>query len=273
MAIDIDKGVVDSARRAGEVHEIVRRTWVRERNNLRIVSIVVVLGVWEIIAVNINPLFLPTPFAVARSLVHLTAHGGLPMATLVSLEVFLIGFVMAAALGILAGLLFGLIDPLKHFAELWLTVFWATPAIALLPLIVIWFGLTTTTQVIIVFLSTFFPVVMETTVAVFHVDQSLVRVARAFGATQWERLRHIILPGAIPYIVSGLRIAVGRAVVGVIVAELFTSSTGLGSKMTDYADYFETANYFAVLVVFVVFSLVLTECVALFERRYQRSRE
>jgi ABC-type nitrate/sulfonate/bicarbonate transport system permease component len=252
--------------------QVVRTERIGTRNSLRLISVVLMLVIWQIISYFVKPLFLPSPISVAKSFASLTAHGGLLSATWESLEVFLMGFVIAAVIGVALGIVFGLTPKIRDLSDVALTIFWATPTVALLPLLVIWFGLTTKTQVFIVFLSTFFPVVMETTVAVEHVDPALVRVARAFGATQRERISHIILPYSIPYIVSGLRIAVGRAVIGVVVAELFTSATGLGAKMTYYSNFFQTANYFAALVMFVIFSLVLTELISLLERRYKTAR-
>jgi NitT/TauT family transport system permease protein len=268
LGTDLQTGGIGQTREG----PVVRRSWLGERNTLRVISIVAMLAIWEIVALNVNPLFLPTPVSVAEAFVDLIAHGGLLQATWVSLQVFLIGFAVAAAAGLICGFAFGLSDVLHDLSDPWLTIFWATPSVALLPLIVIWFGLTTMSQIVIVFLSTFFPVAIETSVAVKHIDTTLLKVAKAFGATQFERLVHIVFPSAVPYVVSGLRVAVGRAVIGVIVAELFTSATGLGAKMTYYSNYFQTANYFAALVMFVIFSFALTEAVALIERRYRRSR-
>lgn len=251
---------------------MVRVSRLRARNSLRVISVVLMVLIWWLVSLSVDPLFLPSPFAVAKSFVDLIAHDGLLAATLDSLKIFALGFVIAAALGVALGIVFGLVPAMRDLSDTGITVFWATPTVALLPLIVIWFGLTTKTQVSLVFLSTFFPVVMQTTVAVNHVDSALIRVARAFGATRRERILHIILPSSLPYIVSGLRVAVGRAVIGVVVAELFTSATGLGAKMVFYSNAFQTANYFAALAMFVVFSLVLTELVSLLERRYRAAK-
>lgn len=249
---------------------VVRRSILAERNTLRVVSIVVLIGIWEIISLFVDPLFLPGPWSVAKSLESLTVHGGIWGATVTSVRVFIIGYVVASAVGIALGVLLGLVRVLASFADLWLTIMWATPSVALIPLLIIWFGITDRTQLAVVFLSTFFPVVVATSVAVENVDSSLIRVARAFGGRRSEVIRFVVMPSAVPYIVSGLRIAVGRAVIGVIVAELLVSSTGLGAKMSQYGSYFQTANYFAAVIIFIIFSVIVTEAVSIVEKRFSR---
>ena len=252
--------------------EVVRRTWLTERNTLRLVAIAGLIAFWEVLSQFESPLFLPSPQSVGSALVSQFGSGGLLGATWSSFVVFALGFLIASAIGVPLGFAAARARVLSHLSDPLLTIFWATPAVALLPLIVIWFGLTEQTQVIIVFLSTFFPVVMETQTGVEHVDRTLARMATVFGANRRERFQRVLLPAALPYIVTGLRVGVGRAVIGVIVAELFVSANGLGAKMTTYANYFRTADYFAALIVFILFSLIVTELISVLERRASRWR-
>jgi NitT/TauT family transport system permease protein len=249
-----------------------RITFITERNTLRVGSVIFLLVVWQIAGMFAEPYILPTPVEVAKSWWTLTISGELPQAAGASVFVFLLGFAFAMALGIPLGVATGLYQPLRDFFDTYVTIFWSTPSIALLPLLVVWFGLTLETKLILVFLSAFWPLVINTQVGIQNVDKSYVEVATAFGATRWEILKNVLFPAAIPYLVAGLRIAVGRAIIGVIVAELFTSVTGLGARMTYYSNFFQVANYFAALLMFILFSVATTEAVRLVEFRFSRWR-
>jgi NitT/TauT family transport system permease protein len=239
-----------------------------DRYVLRIASLVAFLALWQALGARVDPLFLPTPTAVLAEFPGLIASGQLGGAILSSLSIFLIGFGLAVASGIPLGILLGRSRVLADFSDVYVTIFWATPTIALLPLFVTWFGLTLTTKLVIVFLSAFWPLLINTQTGVQNVDRTFGEVADSFGATRLEHLAFVTLPSAVPYIVAGLRIAIGRAIIGVIVAELYTSVSGLGALMTLFSNFFETAKYFAALTTLVVFSVILTEAVRLIEERF-----
>ena len=249
-----------------------RVTFLTERNTLRVASVIVLLVVWQIGGMMTDPFILPTPIEVAKSWWQLTLSGELITAAGASVIVFMIGFAIALALGVPLGIATGVSQPLRDFCDTYVTIFWSTPSIALLPLLVVWFGLTFETKLVLVFLSAFWPLVINTQVGIQNVDKSYVEVANAFGATRYETLRHVLFPASVPYLVAGMRIAVGRAIIGVIVAELFTSVTGLGARMTYYSNFFQVANYFAALLMFILFSVVTTEAVRLIEIRFSRWR-
>jgi NitT/TauT family transport system permease protein len=240
----------------------------RDRYVLRILSLVAFLAFWQILGSFLDPMFLPTPTAVAREFPGLIASGKLPSATWDSSKIFLAGFLIASVLALPGGILLGKSRTASDFFESYVTVFWATPTIALLPVIVTWFGLTVTTKLVIVFLSAFWPLLINTQTGVQNVDRSYGEVVDSFGASRMEHLWYVTIPASVPYIVAGLRIAIGRAIIGVIVAELYTSVTGLGSLMAYYSNYFETARYFASLATLVIFSVAFTEAVRLIEMRF-----
>jgi NitT/TauT family transport system permease protein len=249
-----------------------RVTFLTERNTLRVASVIVLLIVWQLGGMATDPYILPTPVAVAQSWWQLTLSGELISAAGASVLVFILGFSIALALGVPLGIATGISQPLRDFCDTYVTIFWSTPSIALLPLLVVWFGLTLETKLVLVFLSAFWPLVINTQVGIQNVDKSYLEVANAFGATRYETLRHVLFPAAVPYLVAGMRIAVGRAIIGVIVAELFTSVTGLGARMTYYSNFFQVANYFAALLMFILFSVVTTEAVRLIEIHFNRWR-
>ncbi len=259
---------------SGEIayQDRARVTFAGERNTLRLLSVVVLLVVWQIVGMQTATFVLPTPIDVAVSWWHLMLTGELITAAGASIVVFILGFGTALLLGLPIGIATGVSRPLGYFFDTYITIFWSTPSIALLPLLVVWFGLTMETKIVLVFLSAFWPLVINTQAGIQHVEKSYVEVAAAFGATKRELLTKVMIPAAVPFLVAGTRIAVGRAIIGVIVAELFTSVTGLGARMTYYSNFFQTANYFAALLMFIAFSVVATEGVRLFEKKYTRWR-
>ena len=249
-----------------------RVTFWLEKNTLRVASIIVLLIIWQIAGMSTEAYILPTPLDVFASWWKLTVSGELITAAGSSAFVFLLGFGAALVLGLPLGIATGVSRPLGYFFDTYITIFWSTPSIALLPLLVVWFGLTFETKLILVFLSAFWPLVINTQVGIQNVDKSYIEVATAFGARSTEILSHVLFPASIPYLVAGVRIAVGRAIIGVIVAELYTSVTGLGARMTYYSNFFQVANYFAALLMFVVFSVLTTEAVRIIEHRFSRWR-
>ena len=187
--------------------------------------------------------------------------------------VFILGFAIALALGIPLGIATGVSQPLRDFFDTYVTIFWSTPSIALLPLLVVWFGLTLETKLVLVFLSAFWPLVINTQVGIQNVDKSYVEVATAFGATRYGNpCGTCCFRPRCPISSPACASRSGRAIIGVIVAELFTSVTGLGARMTYYSNFFQVANYFAALLMFILFSVATTEAVRLIEHRFNRWR-
>lgn len=237
-------------------------------------SLVAMFVIWEIVAVVVSDgETLPDPISVCEALGHLTVTGVLWPAAAASATVFIIGFGVAIAVGLPLGFAVGMWPIVARALHSWLTIFWATPVIALLPLFVTWFGLTTLTQVVVVLLSALFPIVINTQVGFEGIDPLLIDAARTLGASRTRLLIRVRLLAAMPMITAGIKVAVGRAVLGVVVAELFISAGGLGGKMTYYANYFQMANYFAVLVVFAAFSVVVTEIASVVDRHFARFRK
>ncbi|HHT9133012.1 MAG TPA: ABC transporter permease, partial [Candidatus Tripitaka californicus] len=148
-----------------------------------------------------------------------------------SLTEFFLGMALGALVGIPLGLLVGynrlaseLLDPL-------LMAFNATPRVALVPLIVVWFGVGIWAKAIVAFAGAFFPIAVTLAAGLKSVDPSWLRAARSFGCTEGQIFRHILLPGSVPYLMAGLRLGIGRAVIGVIIAEMFAATKGIGQLM------------------------------------------
>jgi NitT/TauT family transport system permease protein len=153
-----------------------------------------------------------------------------------------------------------------------ITAFNATPRLVFLPLLLLWFGLGLWSKVMIVFIGALFPILINTYEGVRNADRVLINVVRSFGATEWGIARLVVVPNALPYIVVGLRLAIGRAVLGVVVAEFFGSEDGLGVVMVRAASRFQVDVVFAGLIVFAALSLLMTGLVKLLEDRLSRWR-
>lgn len=197
---------------------------------LAIISVVVVLTAWEL-AVRLgifDPLYASSPSLIASAGVHLFGDPKFHQHLLVSGTEFAVGFGAAAVLGTLLGLMAGWNRRIGYTFEPILTAIYVTPRMALLPVIVLWFGYGVQTTTIIVFLGAFFVLFLNAMAGAKTVDALLVRAARSFSATRTQIFRTIVLPSTVPHIITGLRLGVGRALIGVVIAEIYAASAGLG---------------------------------------------
>lgn len=233
---------------------------------LPLASFTAVLVLWEIGADSgaLDPMFFSSPARVAETGLHELQAPAFWNDVSVSVQEFVIGYVAAVLIAVPFGLITGWFRTLHDLFDPWLSGFNALPRLALLPLVVLWVGLGLTSKAVIVFLGVFFPVAVNIFHGVRTVDANLMEVSASFGASTWKRLWTVVLPAVLPFALVGMRIGIGRAVAGVIVAEFFTSNAGLGNyilrageqQMTDkllFGALFVTA---LALVVFRVATLV-----------------
>lgn len=242
----------------------------RASDLMPVFSLVVLFGAWLLAASFLPPVLLPSPINVLGSFVALTGSGELPKAFVQTLVPFIEGLALAAVVGIILGWLTGLYRAFGRFVDPYIFIFWATPTVALLPLIFVWFGIGTTAQVVFVFLSAVFPMIINTQAGVKQVESSLVEVLESLGANRQELLRIAIIPSTYPYIFSGLRIAIGRAVVGIIVAQILVAATGIGYMLQYYGEALQLAKYFAPLIATAAMAVGLTQLTNWTERRMIR---
>ena len=255
-----------------------KSVWQRfESTLLGTASIVALLLVWEIVphVVTLSPgtkLFFTTPSQVAGTLWTMFSTGTIWKPLGVSASGFAIGLGLAIAVGLPLGVLIGRSRTLNAMCDPFITAFNATPRLVFLPLVVVWLGLGLWSKVLIVFIGALFPLLINTYEGVRNADKVLINVVRAFGAREWDIARLVVVPNALPYIVAGLRLAIGRAVLGVVVAEFFGSEAGLGVMMMRAAGHYQVAVVFSGLIVFAALSLVMTGLVQLLEHRLSRWR-
>jgi NitT/TauT family transport system permease protein len=224
---------------------------------LATLSIAVFLAIWQVIAMNVPPIILPAPAKVIAAFVELTASGELIRATGQTIWPFAIGLVLAFVVGTVLGLLLGIFRPAARILDPYIFVFWSIPNIAWLPLFIAWFGVGQLTLIVFVFVSAFFPQLLTVEAGAKEADSFLVEVARSLGGTKSEILHIVVLPSALPYIFAGLRIAVGRALVGIIVGQLLIVATGIGYMFQFYGETLSLAKYFAPLIVIAALAVLL----------------
>ncbi len=254
------------------------RAWQRlEPTILGTASIVALLLVWELTPhlVTISAgrkMFFATPSEIAGTLWSMVATGTIWRPLGVSASGFALGLGLAIVLGLPLGVLVGRSRTLNAMLDPFITAFNATPRLVFLPLVMLWFGLGLWSKVVIVLIGALFPILINTYEGVRNADRLLINVVRSFGAREWDVVRLVVLPNALPYIVAGLRLAIGRAVLGVVVAEFFGSEDGLGVMMVQAAGRYQVAVVFSGLIVFAALSLAMTALVKLLEDRLSRWR-
>jgi NitT/TauT family transport system permease protein len=174
-----------------------------------------------------------------------------------SLLVLAYASVLSILAGVLLGVVMGRFSIIEWAADIYVNALYSTPMVAVVPLIVLWFGFKVPAKVIIVFLFMVFPVLLNTYEGVKNVDRNLQEVARSFCSSESQLWRHLIIPSAVPFIVAGVRLAIGRGLVGMIVAEFYTSVTGLGYMIVRYANALETDKLFVPIVMVMILGVGL----------------
>jgi ABC-type nitrate/sulfonate/bicarbonate transport system permease component len=229
-------------------------------------SLVVLLGAWEIFGRDINPVFGSYPSAIAEAFWELARSGKLWTAMLDSLRPFLLGYGLAIVIGVPIGLVTGRFRTVEAAVGIYITAGYAMPLVALVPLLILWLGLGFAVKVAVVFLMAVFPICINTWLGVTAVPKTLIEVGKSFVAPDSVILRRIILPATLPYIMAGIRLAVGRAVVAMVIAEFFTSISGLGAVIITSANNFDTATMFVPIVILMVMAIGLNTLIGAVER-------
>lgn len=233
----------------------------------RTVSLIVGLVLWQIVGPHIDPIFFTYPTAIAVAAWEMTVTGELPAYALQSLTILLYGTAIALAVGIPLGVVMARFRRVDWSLDIYLNALYATPTVALVPLLVLWFGIRTEAKVFVVFLFAVFPVLINTYQGVRKVDPVFVEVARSFRSSEWRMWRDVLLPWAVPYITAGVRLAIGRALVGMIIAEFYTAMSGLGYMIVRYAHVFQMDRTFVPVILLMILGVTLTSVLKYVERR------
>jgi NitT/TauT family transport system permease protein len=234
---------------------------------ITVASVVLVLIVWEIFGRRINPVFGSYPSAIAEAFWELLITGQLWSALYESLRPFVIGYALAIVVGVPLGLFIGGFRAAEAALGLYITAGYAMPLVALVPLLILWLGLGFAVKVAVIFLMALFPICINTWLGVTAVPKTLIEVGKSFVAPDTVILRRIILPATLPYIMAGIRLAVGRAVVGMVIAEFFTTISGLGAVIINSANNFDTATMFVPIIILMLMAIGLNWLIGFVERR------
>ena len=234
---------------------------------VRLISLALVLTLWEIFGRRANKALFAPPSAVLGAAADMIGSGELWKYLSGSLQVLAIGFVLSLAIGIPLGIAIAR-SRIVHFALDWyVDAFNSTPNVALVPLMTLIFGFDITAKVLVVIFSSVFAVIVNTEQGVRNVDRRLLEVARSFRSSERQLWADVIVPSALPYIAAGLRLAVGRALVGMVVAEFFTSITGIGYLIVRYNNSFQPDHLLVPIVVVMALGIVLTRITRAIEQR------
>jgi NitT/TauT family transport system permease protein len=250
--------LVDDRVRAERVAAERRRRQSLQNFGIRIVSLASALALWQIVGLNTNPVLFTTPSKVVVAAVDMIWSGELWQALWPSLIVLSIGLSLAIVFGTAVGLLLARFRVLDIGLMVYITFLYSIPSVALVPLIVLWAGYETTAKVIILFLFAFFPMVINTYQGVKAVDPKLLEVGRAFRCTERQLWGNIVLPASLPFIVTGIRLAVGRGMIGMVLADLYTAISGIGYLIVRTAGVLEVDRMFVPIVTLGLLGVTLT---------------
>ncbi len=237
-------------------------------------GVLLVMGIWQAMgaAGKISPLFMSWPSVIAQRFWVTLKRGTLASDFAYSGENFIIGFLLAVVAGVVLGVLIGWYKRVEMIFGPFLNALYATPRVAMVPLIIIWFGIGMWSKVFIVFISAFFPVLVNTIGGVKATDADLLRAARAYCASDWQIFKTVAVPGAVPFILTGVRQGVALGLIGVVVGEMFGGSEGIGFMVAYGGQTFATDTLFVGVLIIAFAGIILTWLAERLERRFSRWR-
>ena len=246
-----------------------------EKTIIGSLAVAVFLTVWELVGNVfqwINPMFMSSPSLIFKAAYQLFASGEIYHDLYVSgIELFG-GYILAVAVGIPMGILVGWYKRMSYVVDPFINALNATPRVALLPLIIIWLGIGILSKVGIIFLGAVFSILINTRDGVKTTPANLLNAARSFGASEWMVFKTVVIPSTIPFILTGLRLAVGRALVGVLVGELYAATAGIGFMITVAGATFQTDKVFVGVLIFALCGMIGMELLTKVERRFDKWR-
>ncbi len=232
-------------------------------------SVIGGLTLWELVSrlLVANALFLAAPTQIVEAIYTLTLDGQMGRHVAVSSAEFALGYVIASLLGIAVGFGMASSATFKQAMQPWISGLYATPTIALAPLFILWLGIGIWSKVLVVIFLVLFPVAINTEAGLRTTSDRLIEMLKSFGATPQQIFFKVSLPSALPFILAGLKLGIGRGLIGVVVAELFGSRAGLGRLISQSADAFNMPELFAGVIVLAVAGIAMTAGFSYVERK------
>jgi NitT/TauT family transport system permease protein len=261
--------------RVAEASRIYKIYLANEKKILGSVSVAIFLIIWELVGNVfqwINPMFMSAPSLIFKAGYEMFRSGEIYHDLYVSGVEFLGGYFLAAAVGIPFGIMTGWYKRMSYIFDPFVNALNATPRVALLPLVIIWLGIGILSKVGIIFLGAVFSILINTRDGVKTTPVNLLTAARSFGASEWMVFKTVVLPSTIPFILTGLRLAVGRALVGVLVGELYAATAGIGFMITVAGATFQTDKVFVGVGIFALSGMIGMELLTKVERRFDKWR-
>jgi ABC-type nitrate/sulfonate/bicarbonate transport system permease component len=247
----------------------------QEKKILGTISLALFLLLWELVGNTfqlINPMFMSAPSLVWKAAVQLFGSGEIWNDLRVSGTELLGGYLLAVFFAIPFGIMTGWYKKMSAIFDPFINAMNATPRVALLPLVIIWLGIGILSKVGIIFLGAVFPMLINTRDGVKTTPQNLLNAARSFGASEWMVFKTVVLPSTVPFILTGLRLGVGRGIVGVMVGELYAATAGIGFMITVAGATFQTDKVFVGVLIFATAGMTLVELLTRVEKRFDKWR-
>ena len=247
----------------------------QEKKILGSAAVLIFLIIWELVGnvlQLINPMFMSAPSLIWKAAVQLFASGEIYNDLYISGVELFWGYFLSAAVAVPFGIAVGWYKKISHIFAPFINAMNATPRVALLPLVIIWLGIGILSKVGIIFLGAVFPILINTRDGVKTTPFNLLNAAKSFGASEWMLFKTIVLPSTIPFILTGLRLGLGRAIVGVMVGELYAATAGIGFMITVSGATFQTDQVFVGVLVFALTGMAGTELLTRVERRFDKWR-
>ena len=247
----------------------------QERKILGGVSVFIFLAIWELCGNTfqlINPMFMSAPSLIIKAAWQMFASGEIRNDLYISGIEFAWGYILSIVVAIPFGIAIGWYKKFAYVCDPFVNAMNATPRVALLPLVIIWLGIGILSKVGIIFLGAVFPLLINTRDGVKTTPANLLTAARSFGASEWQIFKSVVLPSTVPFILTGLRLAVGRALIGVMVGELYAATAGIGFMITVAGATFQTDKVFVGVLIFAISGMVLTDLIDRYEARFDKWR-
>jgi NitT/TauT family transport system permease protein len=247
----------------------------QEKKILGTISVTIFLVLWELVGNTfqlINPMFMSAPSLIWKAAIGMFSSGEIYNDLYISGIELAGGYLLSAAVAVPFGIAIGWYKKVAYIFDPFVNAMNATPRVALLPLVIIWLGIGILSKVGIIFLGAVFPILINARDGVKTTPANLLTAARSFGASEWMIFKTVVLPSTVPFILTGLRLGLGRAIVGVMVGELYAATAGIGFMITVAGATFQTDKVFVGVLIFALTGMIGTEILTRVEKRFNRWR-